>query len=66
MYNNTITDDAPYAKHSKENIQKMCSEIDANKLVSIQEENRGLVNVLVGKWLLLSKLSICYLSETYT
>ena len=49
MYNNTITDDAPYAKHSEENIQKMCSKIDANKLVSIQEENRGLMNVFSGQ-----------------
>ena len=46
MNSNMITDGTPYAKHSEENIQKI---IDVNKLVSIQEGNRGLVNVLSGQ-----------------
>ena len=45
---NTITDSTPHVQHCEENVQKMCALIMTNKLVSIQEENRGLLNVFTG------------------
>ena len=44
VYNSTIIDYTPSAKHTEDNIQRMCSEIDSNKLVGIHEETRTLVN----------------------
>ena len=44
-----ITDDTPYPQHLEENIQKMCTLISSNELVSIQQENRGLLNVFTGQ-----------------
>ena len=46
---NIITDNIPYAQYCKENIQKMCALISFNELVSIQQENRRLLNVFTGQ-----------------
>ena len=46
---NTITDGTPHAKHCEENILKMCALITSNKLINVQEENRGLVNMFSGQ-----------------
>jgi len=47
---NTIINNTPHVLHCEENIQKMCSLISTNKLFSVQEENRGLLNVFTGQF----------------
>ena len=49
LFSNTITDIIPSVKHIEENVQKLCSEINANKLMDIQEGNRELMNVFNGQ-----------------
>ena len=46
---NTITNNTPYVQHCEENIQKMCTSINTNKLVTVHEENRGPLNVFTGQ-----------------
>ena len=45
----TITDDTPYTHHCEENVQTMCGLIESSRLVSVQQENRGVVNVFSGQ-----------------
>ena len=46
---NTIIDATPYAQHCEENIKEMCALISSKKLVIVQQENRGLLNVFTGQ-----------------
>lgn len=45
----TINDDTPYTQHCEENVQAMCGLIESSNLVSVQQENRGVVNVFSGQ-----------------
>ena len=44
-----IIDDTPCTQHWEENIQTMCGLIESSKLVSVQQENRGVVNIFSGQ-----------------
>jgi len=45
----TISDDTPYLQHWEENIQKMCDLVKSNKLLDVEQDNRGFVNVFSGQ-----------------
>ena len=45
----TICNGTSYAQHWEENIQKMCSFVESSELLSVEQENRGLVNVFSGQ-----------------
>ena len=49
MNHTTISDDTPYTQHCEENVRTMCGLIESSKLVSVQQENRGVVNVFSGQ-----------------
>lgn len=47
---NTIIDGTPYAKHCEENVQNMCSLISTKKLLTVQQSDRGVSNILWVNW----------------
>ena len=49
VHHTSIIDETPYAQHWEENIQTMCGLMDSGKLVSVQDDNRGVVNVFSGQ-----------------
>jgi len=45
----TISDDTPYLQHWEENILKMCNLVESNKLLDVEQNNRGVANVFSGQ-----------------
>ena len=46
---NTINDNTPHAQHTEENIHEMCALVDSSKMMSPQEEDRGIMNAFTGQ-----------------
>jgi len=44
-----ISDDTPYLHHWEENIQKVCGLVESNKLLDVEQDNRGAVNIFSGQ-----------------
>ena len=44
-----ICNGTSHVQHWEENIQKMCSFVESSELLSVEQKNRGLVNVFSGQ-----------------